>query len=227
VVPNAARLGSRGVSALVVSGPNMGGKTVYIKQCALLCLMAHLGCFVPARSFRCSVLDGIYVRMGAQDALPAGLSTFQVELGEASQILAAATCRSLVILDELGRGTSTADGLAIAMATLKHLLAWPQGGQQAEQGLPCPLVFFVTHYHEVLAEVGRANGEKVRCVFMDHLVDPAEGSRVTYLYKAREGTCGSSFGFSVALKAGLPLKIVERAKQLSSTQGEGEATRPE
>ena len=209
VVPNSTHLASQTVGTDIISGPNMGGKSTYIKQVCLLCLMAHVGCFVPASQMSCSLLDGIFVRMGAEDSILTGQSTFQVELSETSSILKSATQKSLVVLDELGRGTATCDGTAIALATLKHL-ALGEGDKR-------PLLLFVTHYEEIVEEVMREHRDKVRCSHVAHLVHEGKrGTDVTYLYKMREGKCAGSFGFSVARNAGIEEKIVRRAMWISS-----------
>jgi DNA mismatch repair protein MSH3 len=208
VVPNDTHLCSGVVSTMVISGPNAGGKTMFIKQVALLCVMAHIGCFVPAKSARLAIIDGLFVRMGAEDSLSQGLSTFQVELMEASVILRESTHRSLIVLDELGRGTSTHDGLSLAMATLLHLVSQERN----------PLTLFVTHYQEILEALEKEKeepyGKRARPFFVSYVED-RESHEVTYLYKMKEGRCPSSFGFNVARNAGIPQAVVHRAMLLS------------
>mmetsp|Transcript_18799 Transcript_18799/g.52391 ORF Transcript_18799/g.52391 Transcript_18799/m.52391 type:complete len:1108 (-) Transcript_18799:16-3339(-) len=197
----------QGHSAMLVTGPNMGGKSCFIRQSALLVIMAQMGCYVPAESCELHVVDCIYTRMGASDNLAAGRSTFQVELTETSHILANATERSLVIVDELGRGTSTHDGVAIASATLEHLLTSQR----------C-LTLFVTHYPQ-LGKLCSKYPSHLGAYFMDYTQDTQGGEakkqsavpRITFLYKLAPGVVESSFGMNVAALAGLPPSVVARA----------------
>lgn len=212
-VPNDTNLHAEGEYCQIVTGPNMGGKSCYIRQVALITIMAQVGSFVPASSAKLHVLDGIYTRMGASDNIQHGRSTFLEELSETSHILQNCTSRSLVILDELGRGTSTHDGVAIAYATLHHLLEQKK----------C-LVLFVTHYPKIVdirnefpGSVGAyhvsyltqhkdntINSQSDQNVNMDH-------EDVTYLYKLVPGVSERSFGFKVAQLAQLPLSCIHRA----------------
>ncbi|GAB4814961.1 hypothetical protein N2152v2_002007 [Parachlorella kessleri] len=166
-VPNDTHLEGGGCSTLVVTGPNMGGKSVYIRQSALIAIMAQMGSFVPAESVCMHVMDGVYTRMGASDNIAQGRSTFLEELGEASAILGSATPRSLVVIDELGRGTSTRDGVAIAAATLEYLA----------RDLGC-LTLFVTHYPQVAALHKRFPG-MIATGFMGFLEDASPGIKAT------------------------------------------------
>ncbi|XP_076948230.1 DNA mismatch repair protein MSH3-like [Bidens hawaiensis] len=205
-VPNDTSLHADGEYCQIVTGPNMGGKSCYIRQVALIAIMAQVGSCVPASSAKLHVLDGIYTRMGASDNIQHGRSTFLEELGEASSILNSCTGQSLVILDELGRGTSTHDGVAIAYATLQYLLEQKK----------C-MVLFVTHYPEIVGLTKRltnrvgsyhvsyltSNGEN--CVFED----------IVYLYKLVPGVCERSFGFKVAQLAQLPLSCINRASAMA------------
>jgi DNA mismatch repair protein MSH6 len=187
---------------LVVTGPNMGGKSTILRQACLTTLMAHLGCHVPATSCRLSPVDQIFTRVGANDAIMAGLSTFRVELEETAQILKHATPRSLVILDELGRGTATFDGMAIAHASMWHLL----------KAARCR-VLFATHYHSLTRDFERPNPH-VALYHMACHVD--EAPRITFLYKFRPGACNRSHGVNVARLAGLPESLLGRAAEKSA-----------
>jgi DNA mismatch repair protein MSH3 len=206
-VPNDIMLGGpKGHRCAVITGPNMGGKSCYIRQAALIACMAQAGSFVPAVSCTLHAFDAIYTRMGAADNIALGRSTFLEELGEASAILRKATRRSLVIMDELGRGTSTQDGKAIAASTLEYLL----------QKIGC-LLLFVTHYPEI-ARLGLISGGGAACFHMAHVVEDrphiagsAVPPRVTFLYKLISGVAESSYGLNVARMAGLPEAVVQRA----------------
>lgn len=210
-VPNDIMLGGpNGHRCAVITGPNMGGKSCYIRQAALIACMAQAGSFVPAVSCKLHAFDAIYTRMGAADNIALGRSTFLEELGEASAILSKATGRSLVIMDELGRGTSTQDGKAIAASTLEYFV----------HKIGC-LLLFVTHYPEV-ARLGLRSGGGAACFHMAHVVEDAplgqpEGAgiavppRVTFLYKLISGVAEASYGLNVARMAGLPEAVVQRA----------------
>ncbi|XP_073315193.1 DNA mismatch repair protein MSH3 isoform X3 [Primulina huaijiensis] len=213
-VPNDTNLHADGQYCQIVTGPNMGGKSCYIRQVALIALMAQVGSFVPASSAKLHVLDGIYTRMGASDSLQLGKSTFLEELSEASHILRHCTSRSLVIIDELGRGTSTHDGVSIAYATLRHLLEHKR----------CMLLF-VTHYPKII-DIRKEFPGSVGAYYvsyltpmkesdldanLDHVVDDANHDDVTYLYKLVPGVSERSFGFKVAQLAQLPSSCIRRA----------------
>ncbi len=188
----------------------MGGKSSYIRQVALITLMAHVGSFVPARSATLSVCDGIYTRMGAADSLATGSSTFLEEMNETSAILRCATPRSLVILDELGRGTATEDGLAIAMATLAHIASTLR-----------PLTLFVTHFPSLAHELSAQLSPAVGAAYVSYRADsedqagvtPARDASVTFLYKLVAGVAGSSFGLNVARMAGVLPAVLQRAAE--------------
>ncbi|KAK4431505.1 DNA mismatch repair protein MSH3 [Sesamum alatum] len=213
-VPNDTNLHADGQHCQIVTGPNMGGKSCYIRQVALIALMAQVGCFVPASSAKLHVLDGIYTRMGASDSIQLGKSTFLEELSEASHILQHCTSRSLVIIDELGRGTSTHDGVAIAYATLHYLLEHKR----------C-IVLFVTHYPEIVNIRNEFTGaigayhvsyltpqkETDLNFKADHEMDTLNHDDVTYLYKLVPGVSERSFGFKVAQLAQLPSSCISRA----------------
>ncbi len=185
---------------LLLTGPNMSGKSTYLRQVALIALMAQAGSFVPAETAELPLFDRIFTRIGAHDDLAAGHSTFMVEMVETAQILHRATDRSLVILDEVGRGTSTFDGMAIARAVLEFLDARPEGP---------PRTLFATHYHEltaVAAELGSADNA--------HVAVHDEGGEVVFEHRIEPGPSDRSYGIHVARLAGLPASVVERARTL-------------
>ncbi|XP_073118663.1 DNA mismatch repair protein MSH3 isoform X2 [Henckelia pumila] len=212
-VPNDTNLHADGQYCQIVTGPNMGGKSCYMRQVALISLMAQVGSFVPASSAKLHVLDGIYTRMGASDSLQLRKSTFLEELSEASHVLQHCTSRSLVIIDELGRGTSTHDGVSIAYATLRYLLERKR----------CMLLF-VTHYPKIVAIRNEFPGSVGAC-YVSYLtplkeskldanldkVDDTNHDDVTYLYKLVPGISERSFGFKVAQLAQLPSSCIRRA----------------
>ncbi|KAL6127736.1 hypothetical protein ACLB2K_071099 [Fragaria x ananassa] len=207
-VPNDTDLHADREYCQIITGPNMGGKSCYIRQVALIAIMAQVGSFVPASLARLHVLDGIYTRMGASDSIQQGRSTFLEELSEASHILHNCAARSLVIIDELGRGTSTHDGVAIAYATLHHLL----------QQKRC-MVLFVTHYPKI-ASIRTEFPGSVGAYHVSYLTSDrdrgtvdmtSENEDVTYLYKLVPGISERSFGFKVAELAQLPSSCIRRA----------------
>jgi DNA mismatch repair protein MutS len=198
-VPNDTQLDAQ-QRLIVLTGPNMAGKSTYLRQVALIVLLAQVGSLVPARGAHVGLVDRIFTRVGAQDDLAAGQSTFMVEMAETSAILRACTPRSLLILDEIGRGTSTYDGLAIAQAVLEYLHDEP--GHRAK-------TIFATHYHELtaLAEQ-RAHVVNYRMAVLE------EGDRVVFLRRVVRGGADKSYGIHVAELAGLPRQVVQRARTL-------------
>uniref|UniRef100_A0A0D9ZSL9 DNA mismatch repair protein MSH3 n=1 Tax=Oryza glumipatula TaxID=40148 RepID=A0A0D9ZSL9_9ORYZ len=220
-VPNDTELHANGEYCQIVTGPNMGGKSCYIRQVALITLMAQVGSFVPASSATLHVVDGIYTRMGASDSIQHGTSTFYEELSEASNILHNCSSRSLVIIDELGRGTSTHDGVAIAYATLHYLLKEKK----------C-MVIFVTHYPKILNILrefeGSVGAYHVSYLATRKLLEVADRQMVinntetkdlgeiTFLYKLVAGASDRSFGLNVALLAQLPSSCIERASVMAA-----------
>ncbi|TYZ58124.1 hypothetical protein PybrP1_011678 [[Pythium] brassicae (nom. inval.)] len=202
-IPNDAQLGvaDRG-QMILLSGPNMGGKSTLLRQTCVLALMAQIGCFVPARKCRMSPVDRVFTRIGASDRILAGQSTLYVELAETATILQHATRHSLVILDELGRGTSTFDGTAIAYAVVEHLLHQVQ----------CRSMF-ATHYHSLVEEY--ADSAQVSLGHMGCIVDPTNDRKVTFLYKLEDGMCPKSYGINVAMLAKLPDEVIELAARKS------------
>jgi DNA mismatch repair protein MutS len=213
-VPNDTSLDANGRIA-VLTGPNMAGKSTYLRQVALIVLLAQVGSYVPARAARIGLVDRIFTRVGAQDDLAAGQSTFMVEMAETSAILAECTPRSLLILDEIGRGTSTYDGLAIAQAVIEYLHDDP--GHRAK-------TIFATHYHELTALAGQR--PHVRNYRMEVL---EEGNQIVFLRRVAPGGADRSYGVHVAELAGLPKSVIHRARQLlrgfEATTPEGRATR--
>jgi DNA mismatch repair protein MutS len=208
-VPNDIALDAEAAQVVILTGPNMAGKSTYLRQTALIVLLAQVGSFVPASTARVGVCDRIFTRVGAQDDLAAGLSTFMVEMAETAAILNAATRRSLVILDEIGRGTSTYDGLSIAQAVVEHIHDAPH--------LRCRTLF-ATHYHELTAlaeRLPRARNARVEVV--------EEGDHVTFLHRIVPGGADRSYGIHVARLAGVPGSVLVRARQLLA---ELEAQRP-
>uniref|UniRef100_A0A671U6L8 DNA mismatch repair protein MSH3 n=1 Tax=Sparus aurata TaxID=8175 RepID=A0A671U6L8_SPAAU len=207
-VPNLTELQGDGRRTMIITGPNMGGKSSYIRQVALICVMAQMGSYIPASEARLGILDGIYTRMGASDNIYKGRSTFMEELTEASEIISCATERSLVILDELGRGTSTHDGIAIAYATLEYFIRDVKA-----------LTLFVTHYPP-LCELERAYPEHVSNYHMAFLLnepdvtddaDDVQPEFITFLYQLTEGAAGRSYGLNVARLADIPDSILHTA----------------
>ena len=188
---------------LLVTGPNMGGKSTLLRQACLTALLAHLGCHVPAEACTLSPVDRIFTRVGANDAIMAGLSTFRVELEETASILEHATRHSIVILDELGRGTATFDGMAIAHAVLSHLA----------NRIGCRSLF-ATHYHALTRDFEVGNS-KVVPYHMACTVD-AESRAVTFLYRFVKGASHRSHGVSVAKLAGLPEHVLDLAASKSA-----------
>uniref|UniRef100_J3MXB1 DNA mismatch repair protein n=1 Tax=Oryza brachyantha TaxID=4533 RepID=J3MXB1_ORYBR len=203
-VPNDIKMGGPGnASFIVLTGPNMGGKSTLLRQVCLTIILAQIGANVPAESFELSLVDRMFVRMGARDHIMAGQSTFLVELMETASVLSSATKNSIVALDELGRGTSTSDGQAIAASVLEYLVHRVQ----------C-LGLFSTHYHRLAAE---NEGSKVSLCHMACEISKGEGGleEVTFLYKLTPGSCPKSYGVNVARLAGIPASVLRRANEKS------------
>ena len=198
-VPNDCRLDAA-ERIVVLTGPNMAGKSTYLRQVAVIALLAQVGSFVPASRARVGVCDRIFTRIGAQDDISGGLSTFMVEMSETAAILRQATARSLVILDEIGRGTSTYDGMSIAQAVIEHLHDAPH--------LNCRTLF-ATHYHELTSLAARLH--RVRNARVDVL---EEGDSITFLHRIVPGGADRSYGVHVARLAGVPAGVLVRARQL-------------
>jgi DNA mismatch repair protein MutS len=196
-VPNDLFLNSGSHSILLITGPNMGGKSTYLRQTALIVLMAQMGGFVPARSARLPVIDRIFTRIGASDNLARGRSTFMVEMTETAAILNTATPRSLILLDEIGRGTATYDGLAIAWAVIEYI----HSSSRAK-------TLFATHYHE-LTELDRLEGVK-----NFHVSVKENAGGIVFLRKVEPGAADRSYGIEVAKLAGLPPEVIGRAREV-------------
>jgi DNA mismatch repair protein MutS len=217
-VPNSLMLNARDPQIVILTGPNMSGKSTYLRQNALIALMAQIGSFVPAKSARIGIVDKILTRIGAQDALAQGDSTFMVEMKETSHILRSATARSLVVLDEVGRGTSTFDGISIAWAVLEHLHAsYAADGAEKSGTLPRgPRTLFATHYFE-LTELSKSLAGVVNANVEVKEWRNAEGHvEVVFLHKIGTGPADRSYGIHVAALAGLPASLIARASQILS-----------
>lgn len=199
-VPNDVYIDTKSSRMSIITGPNMSGKSTYMRQTALITLMAQIGSFVPADSAKISVVDKIFTRVGASDDLTAGQSTFMVEMSEVSDILKNATPNSLVILDEVGRGTSTFDGVSIARAVAEHICT--------SKKLGCKTLF-ATHYHELIGLENELEGVKNYSIAVNK-----HGGTIRFLRKIVRGGVDESYGVDVAKLAGLPAKVVSRAREL-------------
>jgi DNA mismatch repair protein MutS len=199
-VPNDVDLDSTRRQILLLTGPNMGGKSTYLRQVALTVLLAQSGWYVPATRAEIGLVDRLFTRVGAADRLGAGQSTFMVEMSETAEILRSATSRSVVLLDEVGRGTSTYDGLALAWAVTEHL---------HDAAGPRPRTIFATHYHELTQLAGRLS----RLANVHVAVKEWEG-KVVFLHRIAEGAADRSYGIHVAQLAGLPGAVLDRAQEV-------------
>lgn len=199
-VPNDTYIDTKSNRMSVITGPNMSGKSTYMRQTALIVLMAQIGCFVPADSAKISVVDKIFTRVGASDDLTAGQSTFMVEMSEVADILKNATPNSLVILDEVGRGTSTFDGVSIARAVAEHICT--------SKKLGCKTLF-ATHYHELIGLEDELEGVKNYSIAVNK-----HGGTIRFLRKIVRGGIDESYGVDVAKLAGLPAKVISRAREI-------------
>jgi DNA mismatch repair protein MutS len=197
-VPNDLYLNASTHSILLLTGPNMGGKSTYLRQTALIVILAQMGSFVPARSARLSVVDRVFTRIGASDNLARGRSTFMVEMTETAAILHTATARSLILLDEVGRGTSTYDGLAIAWAAIEYLHARVRAK-----------TLFATHYFELTELAEQLSGVKNY-----HVSVKETGGGIAFLRKVEPGAADRSYGIEVAKLAGLPNEVITRAREV-------------
>jgi DNA mismatch repair protein MutS len=212
-VPNDTVCGGEDGTVLLITGPNMAGKSTYIRQVALITLLAQMGSFVPAREAKIGIADRIFARVGASDELARGQSTFMVEMTETARILNTATPRSLVILDEIGRGTSTYDGISLAWAIVEHL----------HDHVGCRTLF-ATHYHELTDLAQTLSGVRNLNVAVKEWED-----HVVFLHKIVAGAADKSYGIHVARLAGVPRTVNERAKQILARLEEehlGENGRP-
>ncbi len=195
----------------IITGPNMAGKSTYMRQVALITLMAQIGCFVPAQSAEIGIVDAIFTRVGASDDLASGQSTFMVEMSEVADIIKNATKQSLLILDEIGRGTSTFDGMSIARAVLEYVVDKKKLGAKA---------LFATHYHELTEMENELSGVKNY-----NIAVKKRGDDITFLRRIVRGGADDSYGIEVAKLSGIPKAVIERAKEiLKKTENEGIVT---
>ena len=210
-VPNDIQLDGRAHQVIILTGPNMGGKSTFLRQVALLALLAQAGSFVPARSAKLAVVDRVFARVGASDNIARGQSTFMVEMQETAAILHAATHRSLVILDEIGRGTATFDGLSLAWAVAEHLAANPRAR---------PKTIFATHYHELTDLADALPG-----IVNLHVAAREYRDEIVFLHKIVAGRSDRSYGIQVARLAGLPPPVVNRAAEILKSLEQDELER--
>jgi DNA mismatch repair protein MutS len=210
-VPNDITLNAGTCQLIILTGPNMGGKSTYLRQTAVLCLMAQAGSFVPARSAKVPLVDRIYARVGASDNIARGHSTFMVEMQETANILHTATSRSLVVLDEIGRGTATFDGLSIAWAVAEFL---------ATNAKVRPKTLFATHYHELTDLADATPG-----VVNFHVAAREWKDDIIFLRKIVPGRSDRSYGIQVARLAGLPRTVIDRAREILTALERDELTR--
>lgn len=208
-VPNDTKLNNRENQIAVLTGPNMAGKSTYMRQVALIVLMAQIGSFVPAASAKIGIVDGIYTRVGASDDLTTGQSTFMVEMSEVANILKEATEKSLLILDEIGRGTSTYDGMSIARAVIEYIADRKKLGAKT---------LFATHYHE-LTELE----ELIPCVKNYNVAVKKRGEDIVFLRRIIPGGVDESYGIEVSKLAGIPRWVIDRAYEVLSSLEEGQA----
>jgi len=199
-VPNDTQIGFRDNQVSIITGPNMAGKSTYMRQVALIVLMAQMGSFVPARSAKIGLVDRVFTRIGASDDLASGQSTFMVEMSEVASILKHATARSLLILDEIGRGTSTYDGMSIARAVLEHVANPKKLGAKT---------LFATHYHELSTIENELPNVKNY-----NIAVKKRGDQMIFLRKIVPGATDDSYGVEVAKLAGLPNSVVSRAREI-------------
>ncbi|MCR4589482.1 MAG: DNA mismatch repair protein MutS [Lachnospiraceae bacterium] len=209
-IPNDINLDTGKNLISIITGPNMAGKSTYMRSSALITLMAHVGSFVPAKSADISIVDRIFTRVGASDDLASGQSTFMVEMTEVANILRNATDRSLLILDEIGRGTSTFDGLSIAWAVIEHI------ADKAKLGAK---TLFATHYHELTELEGKIPGLNNYCVAVKE-----NGKDVIFLRKIIRGGADRSYGIHVARLAGVPDSVTERAEKIAADLADNDIT---
>lgn len=203
-VPNDVRLDEAQQRFILLTGPNMGGKSTFLRQAALLVIMAQIGSFVPAKSAQLGIVDRIFTRIGAGDDLASGQSTFYLEMAETAAILRRSTQRSLLLIDEVGRGTGTVDGLSIAQAVCEYLL-----GLESQ----APMVLFATHFHELVTLAG--HWPAVANFHITAVENTGRGGAPVFSHRVLPGSSSRSFGIEVARMAGLPEAVIERAQELS------------
>ncbi|MEE1196195.1 MAG: DNA mismatch repair protein MutS [Lachnospiraceae bacterium] len=209
-IPNDTYLDNGDKRVSIITGPNMAGKSTYMRQAALIVLMAQIGSFVPADSAKIGIVDRIFTRVGASDDLASGQSTFMVEMTEVANILRNATSRSLLILDEIGRGTSTFDGLSIAWAVVEHISSTKLLGAKT---------LFATHYHELTELEGKIPGVNNYCIAVKE-----RGDDIVFLRKIVQGGADKSYGIQVAKLAGVPDSVINRAKELVEELSDADIT---
>jgi DNA mismatch repair protein MutS len=197
-IPNDLFLNDSTDLIAIITGPNMGGKSTYLRQAALIAILAQMGSFVPAEAATLPVIDRIFTRIGASDNLSRGRSTFMVEMTETAVILNTASPRSFVVLDEIGRGTATYDGLALAWAVVEHIHSRTRAK-----------TLFATHYHELTELAGQLDGVRNLMVSVKEA-----GDHIIFLRKVEPGKADRSYGIEVARLAGLPLAVIERAREV-------------
>jgi DNA mismatch repair protein MutS len=197
-IPNDLYLNATTDLIAIITGPNMGGKSTYLRQAALIAILAQMGSYVPADSASLPLIDRIFTRIGASDNLARGRSTFMVEMTETAVILNTATARSFIVLDEIGRGTATYDGLALAWAVIEHV-------HQKTRAK----TLFATHYHELTELAEQLDGVRNLQVSVKEA-----GDRIIFLRKVEPGKADRSYGIEVARLAGLPLAVIERAREV-------------
>ena len=213
-VPNDVDMDMNDNRVAIITGPNMAGKSTFMRQTAIITIMAQIGCFVPAAVAEIGIVDAIFTRVGASDDLSAGQSTFMIEMAEVADILKHATQNSLIIFDEIGRGTSTFDGMSIARAVLEYV---------HDKKLVGAKTLFATHYHELTALEDQLPGVK-----NFNIAVKKRGDDITFLRRIVRGGADDSFGIEVAKLAGVPDRVIKRAKQVLAEleQTGGEAQRP-
>ena len=209
-IPNDTYLDNNSHQIAVITGPNMAGKSTYMRQTALIVLMAQVGSFVPARQAAIGIVDRIFTRVGASDDLASGQSTFMVEMSEVANILRNATRNSLLILDEIGRGTSTFDGLSIAWAVIEHI---------SNRKLLGAKTLFATHYHELTELEGKMNNVNNYCIAVKE-----KGDDIVFLRKIIKGGADKSYGIQVARLAGVPDMVIDRAKEIVEQLSDNDIT---
>ncbi len=210
-VPNDTLLDTKENRMMLITGPNMAGKSTYMRQTALICLMAQMGSFVPAKEAKIGIVDRIFTRVGASDDLASGQSTFMLEMSEVAYILGHATRRSLIIYDEIGRGTSTFDGMSIAWAIIEYTLGRRIGAKS----------MFATHYHELTALEGRYEG-----LVNYNIAAKKRGEEIIFLRKIVRGAADDSYGIEVARLAGVPNEVTRRAKEILADIENGTVSEP-
>ena len=209
-ISNNTYLDQKDKRVAIITGPNMAGKSTYMRQTALIVLMAQIGSFVPAESADIGIVDRIFTRVGASDDLASGQSTFMVEMTEVANILRNATSNSLLILDEIGRGTSTFDGLAIAWAVIEYVSDPKKLGAKT---------LFATHYHELTELEGKLPGVNNYCIAVKE-----KGDGIVFLRKIVRGGADKSYGIQVARLAGVPEPVLQRADELVKQLSDADIT---